>query len=450
LQLCDAGLQLTNHIPYLHPKTVSRCTRQLIAAFEATRLDIEHVHRVQQDECILSVLCECHILPSLRIPFNLTPIADAPDEMELPLHIACAVGCSFGVIQLIYKLFPPALCERSPSRNLGGVVSGVLRWSDVLPIHYACIYGASVMTISFLVQHYPKSRHCQASVGTGGSQRPFNLCFWRDEDLDWKSLLPIIGRHRSFASSLEPKGDLYFDTHLNVDRIERFIQMIQPDRKDISILPKTNYSVNHLGLTLDESLDVQDSLVMKLHPKDDDWGEILLALEAMDVPMRWMEIRTKDDDGTIPRLTSCVRRFVFKETLEQMIVDAVVDTEEEMDAFLETVLSELPNLKSLGLNPGMKWFGTLVQGLAESNCSLRHVVFGPEYPRLGAQADPVTKQQVEYYCKLNQLGRGIFKKESARIEDTMKVLDSCINESVSILYGMLRFHPAKWSGSVGL
>jgi hypothetical protein len=374
------------------------------------------------------------------MPFNLTPIADAPDEPELPLHIACAVGCSFGVIQLIYQLFPPALWERSPSRNLG-----VLRWSDLLPLHYACIYGASTTTISFLVQHYPKSRHCQASIGTGGSQRPFNFCFWRDEALDWKPLLPKLGRDTSFAASLEPKGDLYFDTQPNVARIERFIQMINPDRKDISILRKTDYSVNHLGFTLDESLAVQDSLVMKLHPKDDDWGEILLTLEAMDVPMRWMEIRTQDDEGTIPRLTSCMRRFVFKGTLEQMIVDAVVETEEEMNTFLETLLTELPNLKSLGLSPGMKWFGTLVQGLAESNCSLRHVVFGPEYPRLGVQADPVTKKQVEYYCKLNQLGRGIFKNETASIEDTMKVLDSCINESVSTLYGMLRFHPAKWS-----
>ena len=164
--------------------------QELISVFQATRLDIHSVHRTKHDEDILALLSECHILPSIKIPFNLTPFSDVTDEPELPLSIACAVGCSFGIIQLLYHLFPQALSQRSPTRSLEG---GWL-WSDVLPLHYACFYGASTTTLLFLMQRYPPSRDCRASMGTGGFQRPLNICFWRERPLlDWKPILPSDG-----------------------------------------------------------------------------------------------------------------------------------------------------------------------------------------------------------------------------------------------------------------
>jgi hypothetical protein len=385
------------------------------------------------------LLSECHILPSIKIPFNLTPFSEAIEELEFPLHIACAVGCSFGIIQLLYQLFPLALSERSPSKSVG-----VLLWSDLLPIHYACIFGASAKTISFLIHLYPESRFCQASIGTSGFQRPFNFCFWRDHHLDWKPILHLIGRDISFVASLESKGDLYFVLQLNVARIQRFVQIVKPNKKDISLFEKTNHTVNHLGITLDESLTVEESIVMKIHPRDNDWGETLLTLESINVPMRWLEIRTKSDEGTLPRLTKCLHRFIFKESLEQVIIDAVVESEEEMIDFLAALLTEFPNLKSLGLSPRLNWFDLLVQMLEETNCSLHHVVFGPEYPQLGGQVNPLLKKKVDFCCTLNRKGRGIFKNEKSNKEDILKVILACINDDVSILYGMLRFHPAKW------
>jgi len=420
--------------------TVINCIQQLINVFHAVRLDENSSQRNHHDEEILSLLSHCHILPSIKIRFNLTPFGsnDDDDFKEFPLHIACAVGCSFGVTQLIYHLFPSAIFERSPTRSFGEFL-----WSDLLPLHYACIYGASAKTISFLIRQYPKSRHSQASIGTCGFQRPFNFCFWRDCPLEWNTLIrDMIVRDNSFVASIEAKGDIYFEKRLNVDRLEQFTQLIQPVRKDIVICAKTSHCVNHIGITLDESLAVEDSLVLKLHPKDEDWGEILLTLEAISIPIRWLEIRTGLDFGTIPKLSKCLRNFKFKGTMEQIIVDALVENEQEMNDFLETLLIEFPNVKSLGLAPSMKWFSVLVDRLKESNCSLRHVIFGPEYP---LQSDPLIKKQVDYYCTLNQLGRGIFKKDTASKEELLKVLDSCINQSVSILYGMLRFHPAKWS-----
>ena len=420
-------------------KKVTQCIQRLSKVFEATRNDVNSNKRQQHEEEILFLLSECHILPSIKIPFNLTPFSKEIEELELPLHIACAVGCSFGVIQLLYHLFPPALSERSPSRSVG-----VLLWSDLLPIHYACISGASAKTLSFLIHRYPESRFCQASTGTSGFQRPFNFCFWRDHPLDWKPILHLIGRDTSFTASLESKGDLYFGLTVNVARIQRFIDIIKPNKKDISLFAKTNHTVNHLGVTLDESLAVEDSIVMKIHPRDENWEETLLTLESINVPMRWLEIRTKGDKGTIPRLTRCIHRFLFKESLEQVIIDAVVESEEEMNNFLKALLTEFPNLKSVGLSPRLKWFGLLVHMLEETNCSLHHVVFGPEYPQLRVQVDPLIKKKVDFCCIVNRRGRGIIKNEKSNKEDIMNCILACINDDVSILYGMLRFHPAKW------
>lgn len=407
------------------------------------------------------------------------------DDVKTLLHWVCCLGASVSLpfVETIYEYFPEAISIK------GGRV-------ETLPLHDACRQGCSVPVITFLAHAYPGALHekdyqskvpwtyayfchnqrrqlasllhgSKATMAQGRVKWESGEPFPQDFLAMGMEFLKPCGLHLTLEA--RSSNMLCFHGVNNRGHLNITLQYNGGYSEVLPMLSKLKCPIVELTLRTSESLHVEiikhlasiDTLVVEAVHTPEQLGALLASLseglhlkslvldgnrnyhrnEGMEehvfdsldrlLSLEYMEVKAFPTSAAVPAIA---RLVAHSTTLSHVILGCPLS--DDASRQLADALSNNVSVSCLTLERRVH-SDCILDVLEHSNYTLTQVKV--------ALATFQQRQNMDYYCRLNQLSRNALADLQTTKGQVVKILSLAMDENVSYLYSLLRFKPDLWS-----